>query len=161
MFTLRCPINVRYVSDMSDIQTSLSSFLMSGSHTRTTLKTARKTITANPHTSILYQKKYKMPYPIFAVILLPLPTHAQQSNPATHSNIRYLYDYKPLLTVEPAEPAAQGIILIKTANAVITFFSTIHLTDKKWILTGKQGFVKANPNRKKTVNGKKNTAKFE
>jgi hypothetical protein len=38
-------------------------------------------------------------------------------------------------------------------EAVITFFSTIHLTDKKWILTGKQGFVKANPNRKKTVNG--------
>jgi hypothetical protein len=44
--------------------------------------------------------------------------HAHESNSATFSNTMYFCDYKPLPTVEPAEPAAQGIILIKTANAV-------------------------------------------
>ena len=58
-------------------------------------------------------------------------THAQKSNPATLRNTRYLCGYKPLLTVEPAEPAAQGIILIKTANAVITFFPNVHLYRQK------------------------------
>ena len=64
-----------------------------------------------------------MPHPIFATIILPLPTHAQENNPVTLSNTMYLCDHKPLLTVEPAEPAAQGIILIKTANAVILYLS--------------------------------------
>ena len=147
--------------EVNKYQASPATFLMSCSQVRTTLKTAQQENSGKYPASILYKKSYKMSYPIFATIILPLPTHAQKSNPAMHSNTRYLCDYKPLPPVEPAEPAAQGIILIKTANAVITFFSTTHLTDKKWILTGKQGFVKANPNRKKTVNGKKNTAKFE
>jgi hypothetical protein len=94
-----------------------------------------------------------MPFPIFATIFLPLPTHAQERNTAILRNTRYLCDNKPLLTVEPAEPATQGIILIKTANAVITFFSNTHHTDKKWILSGKQELMKANPNKKETVNG--------
>ena len=44
----------------------------------------------------------------------------------------------------------QGIILIKTANAVIPFFSSTPTIDKKWILSGKQGLLKVNPNWKET-----------
>jgi hypothetical protein len=68
--------------------------------------------------SILYRKNYKMPYPIFAAILLPFLTHAQENNPSVFSSTRYLCDYTPLAPLVPTKPAAQGIILIKTANAV-------------------------------------------
>ena len=74
---------------------SLPKLEMSCSQTHTTFLTARKTITANPHTSILYKESYKMSHPIFAAIILPLPTHAQKSNPATFSNTRYLCNNKP------------------------------------------------------------------
>jgi len=47
----------------------------------------------------------------------------------------------------------QGIILIKTANAVITLFSSISTMDKKRVLSGKKEFLKVNPNKKETVNG--------
>ena len=47
----------------------------------------------------------------------------------------------------------QGIILIKTANAVIPFFSNTATIDKKWILSEEHGFLKVNPNRKENVNG--------
>jgi hypothetical protein len=50
-------------------------------YTHTVLQTARKKIVANPPTSILYKESYKMSNPIFATILLLLPTHAQESNP--------------------------------------------------------------------------------
>jgi hypothetical protein len=43
----------------------------------TTLKTSRKKMSANPPASILYNKKYNMRHPIFASIILLLPTHAQ------------------------------------------------------------------------------------
>jgi hypothetical protein len=43
----------------------------------TTLKTPRKKMSANLRVGILYNKKYNMYYPIFASILLLLPTHAQ------------------------------------------------------------------------------------
>ena len=33
-----------------------------------------------------------------------LPAHAQASNPEMLSNTRYLYDYMPLPSVEPAKP---------------------------------------------------------
>jgi len=36
------------------------------------------------------------------------PTHKARF-PVSSGNNRYLCDYKPLLTVEPVEPAAQGI----------------------------------------------------
>jgi hypothetical protein len=45
----------------------------------TTLKTARKKMSANPRASILYRKSYNMHHPIFAPILLLLPTHAQNN----------------------------------------------------------------------------------
>jgi hypothetical protein len=138
--------------EVNKYQPSPAKFAITCSHTRTILQTARQENSGKSTASILYRKIYKMSHPIFSAIILPLPAHAQESNPAIHSNTRYLCDYKPLLTVEPAEPAAQGIILIKTANAVITLFSNIHLTDKKWI-SRKQGFMKANPNMTETVNG--------
>jgi len=37
-------------------------------------------------------------------ILLLLPAHAQESNPDLSGNNRYLFDYKPLAPLEPAEP---------------------------------------------------------
>jgi hypothetical protein len=117
------------------------------------LQTARQENSGKSTTSILYRESYKISHPIFAAIILPLPTHAQKSNPATFSNTRYLCNNKPLPPVEPAEPAAQGIILIKTANAVITFCPDIRLIDKKWTFSEKQGFVKTNLNRKENVNG--------
>jgi hypothetical protein len=109
----------RNLSAIFNYLPSPAKFAISCSHTRTILQTARQENSGKSTASILYRKIYKMPYPIFAAIILPLPTHAQGSNPTMLSNTRYLYDYKPLLTVEPAEPAAQGIILIKTANAVL------------------------------------------
>jgi hypothetical protein len=43
--------------------------------------------------------------------------------------------------------------LIITADTIITFFSNIHLIDKKWIFSEKQRFVKVNLNREETVDG--------
>jgi len=45
-----------------------------------------------------------MSFPIFTTILSLLPTHAQGSDTAMLSNTKYLYDYKPLAPLEPAEP---------------------------------------------------------
>jgi hypothetical protein len=63
----------------------------------TTLKTSRKKMSANPHAGILYRKSYNMRRPIFASILLPLPTHAQNnaSGFAQKSENQFLPASKP------------------------------------------------------------------
>jgi len=50
------------------------------SQTHTALHTARKKNAANPSQAYCTEKKYNMPHPIFAAILLLSPTHAQESN---------------------------------------------------------------------------------
>ncbi|MCL2303450.1 MAG: hypothetical protein FWC37_09395, partial [Lentimicrobiaceae bacterium] len=61
------------------IMVALPSFQSRVHSVHTILKTARKKMSANPRASILYSKKYNMRYPIFASILLLLPTHAQDN----------------------------------------------------------------------------------
>ena len=125
-------------------QASPAKFVISCSHTRTILQTARKKMTANAPASILYRKNYKMPRPNLPPYSCLCPRTAQERNPVILRSTRYSCDYKPLLTVEPAEPAAQGIILIKTANAVITFFSSPYTMEKKIGFFGKIGTFESN-----------------
>jgi hypothetical protein len=56
---------------------ALPSFQSRVHSVHTTLKTSRKKMSANPCAGILYRKKYNMRRPIFASIILLLPTHAQ------------------------------------------------------------------------------------
>jgi len=136
-------LNICWIIFISSVACQVCNVVLAYSHhiTNHTQENVSKSLT-----SILYQKKYKMPHLIFAVILLPLLAHAQEINPAMLRDTWYSCDYKPLLTVELAEPAAQGMILIITALAVITFFLMYTLQQKK-------GFVKAYSNKKKNVNG--------
>jgi len=77
--------------------------------------------------NILYNKKYKMSHPIFASIFSLLPTHAQPNNPAILRGTKYLYDYMPLPPNRQSLSRQQGIILIKTANAVLAICSYLKI----------------------------------
>jgi hypothetical protein len=61
------------------------------------LKTPRKKMSANPPASILHNKKYNMRSPIFASILLPLPSHAQDNAEGLvqKSETQFLPECKP------------------------------------------------------------------
>jgi hypothetical protein len=76
---------------------ALPSFQSRVHSVHTTLKTPRKKMSANPPASILYNKKYNMRRPIFASILLPLPTHAQDNAEviAQKSETQFLPECKP------------------------------------------------------------------
>jgi hypothetical protein len=151
-------MNKKYVFQCIDEkkteQPSLANFAISCSHTRTILHTARKKMSTNPPQAFYTKKIIKCSTQYLPSFSCLCPRTAQKSNPATLSNTRYLCDYKPLLTVEPAEPAAQGIILIKTANAVITFFSSPYIMEKKIGFFGKIETFESNTRIwKENVNG--------
>jgi hypothetical protein len=76
---------------------ALPSFQSRVHSVRTTLKTPRKKMSANPRAGILYRKSYNMRRPIFASIILLLPAHAQKNTREyiQKSETQFLPDSKP------------------------------------------------------------------
>jgi len=99
--------------------------------------------------SILYRKNYKMsarylpPFSCFC-----LRTLKQTIPYCSETQDIYMIICLSLRSNRQSLSRQQGNILIKTANAVISFFSSIRTMDKKRISSWKQGFLKAYPNMK-------------
>jgi hypothetical protein len=107
----------------------------------TTLKTTRKKMSANPCASILYGKKYNMRHPIFASIILLLPTHTQDKAGGfvQKSETQFLPESKP---------HAQKL-LTQFLRHLPTHHPEIETNNKMIPKMTKSGILKDLPDRKK------------
>ena len=104
--------------------------------------------------NILYRENYKMPTRYLPPFSCFRPRTLSQASPQySETQGIYVIICLSLRSNRQSLSRQQGIILIKTANAVIPFFSNTATIDKKWILSEEHGFLKVNPNKKETVNG--------
>ena len=100
--------------------------------TNTTFPTAHKKMAANPRASILYRKNYKMPRPIchhsfvFALAL----RSGKNFGLVRETQGIYVIICLSLRSNRQSLSRQQGIILIKTANAVLLSFLA-----RRWVLT--------------------------
>jgi hypothetical protein len=89
--------NNRDLAKKDFLSVALPSFQSRVHSVHTTLKTPHKKMSANPRASILYRKSYNMRHPIFASILLLLPTHTQDRSGefVQKSKTQFLPESKP------------------------------------------------------------------
>jgi len=99
--------------------------------------------------SILYRKNYKMPTQYLPPFSCFSP-HTLSKVIPQHSETQgiYMIICLSLRSNRQSLSRQQGMILIKTANAVITLFSSIRTMDKKRVFSGRRELLKAYPNMK-------------
>ena len=142
------------ISEKKAVQPSPAMFLMSCSQVRTTLKTAHEKMAANPPRAFYTTKNIKCPVRYLPPFSRFCPRTLSQAIPQySETQGIYVIICLSLRSNRQSLSRQQGIILIKTANAVTTLFSNIRTVGKKRIFSSKQGFLKVNPNKKETVNG--------
>jgi len=101
--------------------------------------------------SILYRENYKISTRYLPPLSCLIPYTLRKTIPQC-SGIQGIYVIICLFLRSNRQSLSrqQGMILIKTANAVATIFYGIHTMNKKRIFSGRQGFLKANPNKKES-----------